>query len=250
MDTDRLARLFVEMADTLVEDYDVLDLFHTLLSGCVELLDAKVAGLALGETVDDLHLVASSDHAAAPLRLLQIQAEHGPAADCCRSGEPVEAGSVSEYADRWPLFAEEIAAAGYDGVLALPMRLRGDVIGALTLVGTTDVAPVQAQDRQVAQALADAACIAILQDQAAQARELVTEQLEGALSSRIAIEQAKGRLSAALGVSPDEAFARLRQYARSSRRRLTAVAQEAIVGDCRQFAVSEQERARLPQLHR
>ncbi len=245
MDTDRLARLFVEMADTLVEDFDVLDLFHTLVSGCVELLDASVVGLSLGETIDDLHLVASSDHAAAPLGLLQVQTEQGPAADCYRSGDPVEVGSVGEYADRWPQFTAEAVAGGYESVLALPMRLRGEVIGVLALLGPAALAPVHSRDRVVAQALADAATIAILQNREAQTSELLTEQLEGALSSRIVIEQAKGVLSAALGIGVDEAFARLRQHARNSRRRLTEVAQEVLVSDCSAFAVSGQERARL-----
>jgi len=245
MDTDRLARLFVELADTLVEDFDVLDLFHSLVSGCVELLDARAAGLVLGEHEDELHLVASSDHGATPLRLLQLQAEQGPAVDCYRSGEPVEVTQVGESADRWPVFAPAAAAEGYDSVLALPMRLRGQVIGVLTLFGSASVAAVHAEDRVVAQALADAATIAILQDRQDQARDVLNEQLEGALSSRIVIEQAKGRLSAVLGIGPDEAFSRLRRHARDTRRRLTVMAQDVITADVRDVAAElGRERAR------
>jgi len=236
MDTDRLARLFVEMADTLVEDFDVVDLFHSLVSGCEELLDVRGAGLALGESVDELHLVASSDHTATPLRLLEIQTKQGPAADCYRSGEPVEVTSVAALADRWPVFASAAAVEGHGSMLALPMRLRGHVIGVLMLFGSARAAPVRAEDRVVAQALADATTIAILQDRHAHQHEALTDQLQSALSSRIAIEQAKGRMSATLGIGPDEAFERLRGYARTNRRRLTDVAQDAITGDCREFA--------------
>jgi len=235
MDTDRLARLFVEMADTLVEDFAVVDLFHSLVSGCEELLDARAAGLVLGESVDELHVVASSDHTAALLRLLEIQTEQGPAADCYRSGEPVEVASVAGLADRWPVFAPAAAAEGYGSMLALPMRLRGHVIGVLTLLGSARAAPVRAEDRAVAQALADAATIAILQDRRVHQHEVLADQLQRALSSRIAIEQAKGRLSVVLGIGLDEAFERLRAHARSYRRRLTDVAQDAITGDCREF---------------
>lgn len=243
MDVDRLVRLFVELADTMVEDYDVLDLFNTLTSGCVELLDARAVGLAVGAAADDLHLVATSDHGRVPVHVLQLQAEQGPAVDCYRSGQPVEA-SLTECIDRWPAFAPAALAEGYGTVTALPMRLRGQVIGALTLLGSADAPPVKSQDLVVAQSLADAATIAILQDRQAKARELVTEQLEGALSSRILIEQAKGMLSASLGIGPDEAFTRLREHARDTRRRLTDVAREAIDGDGREFGRAGHQGAR------
>ena len=236
MDTDRLAQLFVELADTMVDEFDVLDLFHNLVSGCAELLDARLVGLALAGDVHGLQPVASSDHAGPSLRLLEISSEQGPALECYRDGVPVEVASVDRYAERWPRFAPAATAAGMDAVLALPMRLRGQVIGVLTLFGPAGVPPVHAEDRVIAQALADAATIAILQDREAQARELVAEQLEGALSSRIVIEQAKGKLSAMFEVGTDEAFELLRGYAREHRRKLSEVARQAIEGDGREFA--------------
>jgi GAF domain-containing protein len=230
MDSQKLANVFVELADTLVDDFDVLDLLHLLTTRCVDLLSAAAAGLLLTENGGELRLVVSSSEQAQLVELFQLQHHEGPCVDCFHSGEPVGTDRLDQAEERWPSFAPAAAAAGFASVIALPMRLRGQVIGALNLFGTAHGAPVSHEHLGLAQAMADTATIAILQERLARSRQLVTEQLEFALNSRIVIEQAKGVLSERLGIGTDEAFEVLRSHARSTRHRLTEVAEEAAQG--------------------
>jgi GAF domain-containing protein len=236
MDTERLALTFVELGDTLVADYDVVDVLRTLAERCVELFDATAAGIALVPQGADPRLVVASSDRAPLLALLEIHDEDGPALECYRSGEPVAVSRLADRSTDWPRFTAAAGAQGFGTVTALPLRRRREVIGVLSLLGTEHHPPVHGRDAVIAQALADAATIAILQYRDARTREVVNEQLENALTSRVVIEQAKGRLSAVLDIDVDEAFQRLRKRARDNRRLLTDVAREALDGDCHEFA--------------
>jgi GAF domain-containing protein len=236
MDVEKLATVFVELADTLVDDFDVYDLLHKLATRCVELLDAAAAGLLLTADGGQLELVVSSSEQAQLVELFQLQHLEGPCVDCFRSGEPVTVPNLDEAQDRWPSFAPAATRRGFTSVTALPMRLRGEVIGALNMFGVAGSSPVSDEQIPIAQALADASTIAILQHRLAHDRQVVNEQLQHALNSRIAVEQAKGVLSARLGMSTDEAFEVLRTHARTTRRRLTRVAEEVAQGDWSAFA--------------
>jgi GAF domain-containing protein len=213
-----LSAAFVEMADTLVADYDVVELAHRLVAHCVHLLPVASAGLLLTDERDQLRLLAASDEHA------QIAPDNsGPCLEAFRSGQPVHVDDLAEPDDRSPGFAEQAHRRGFRAVHGLPMRLREQIIGALVLFRTAP-GRIASDDLQLAQALADVATIGILQQRTLARRETAIEQLQGALNSRIAIEQAKGALAHRGGVDLDAAFDRLRGYARAHRSRLTEVA--------------------------
>jgi GAF domain-containing protein len=238
MDSAKLAAVFVELADTLVDDFDVLDLLHVLATRSVELLDAAAAGLMLTDDGDELKLVVSSTEQAQLMELFQLQNDEGPCLDCYHSGEPVLVPRLEDAQVRWPNFARAANGAGFTSVVALPMRLRGQIIGGLNLFGTGSTPPVRNEDLPTAQSLADAATIAIMQGRLARGLDVVNEQLQTALNSRVVIEQAKGALSRHLSISTEAAFEVLRSRARSTRRRLSDVAEDVAQGDLTEFADS------------
>lgn len=226
---ESLSRALVELADTLVDDFDVVELLTRLADHCVEVLDVGAAGLMLAATDGELKVMASSSDAVRLVELFEIQAHEGPCLDCYRTGTPVVNQDLGNANDRWPRFAPEALGAGFRSVHALPMRLRGSVLGALNLfhvepggVGQADIA--------AAQALADVATIAILQHRATLQAQLVNEQLHDALNSRVVIEQAKGVVSERQQLSMEQAFALLRGYARRSNLLLAQVAASVIDG--------------------
>jgi transcriptional regulator with GAF, ATPase, and Fis domain len=223
-----LVSAFVRLADTLVADYDVIDLFHGLCGDCVTLLGADAAGLLLTDQRGALQVVSASSEAANLVELFQIQSEQGPCLDCFNSSAQVHAGDLN--ADgRWPRFAARAADHGFVAVHALPMRLRGQTIGALNLFHRRSTT-MASDDLAVGQALADVATIAILSDRNTRERERLTEQLQAALTSRVIIEQAKGILAERGQIALDDAFTRLRSHARSSQQRLSDLARAVIDG--------------------
>ena len=222
------ASTFVELVDTLVEDFDVIDLLTVLASRCVELLDAAAAGILLADESGHLRVMAASTEQIALLELFQVQNEQGPCLESFRTGHVVADPDLTA-GSRWPLFAAESIAAGFPSVCAVPMRLREVILGCLNLFLTNPV-PLSASDIQLAQALADVASIAMVQDQAARDAAIREGRLQLALNSRIVIEQAKGMLAEHGGVDMDEAFNQLRNFARSNNRRLTEVAESLAAG--------------------
>jgi GAF domain-containing protein len=231
MDNEKLANVLVSVADTLVDDFDVVDLLYNLVVRSVDLFGATAAGLLLADEEGTLRVASASSEGARLLELFQIQHQEGPCLDCFRSGQPVRTERLDTEETRWPTFASAATDQGFVGVLALPMRLRGRVIGALNLLSEHSAPPIAADEIPLAQALADVATIAILQDRLARSRELLAEQLQSALNSRVVIEQAKGALATRLDVEHEEAFALLRTYARNDRRKLVDVAEEVINTD-------------------
>ena len=224
---ERLTELFVEVADTLVADFDIIDFLHTLTDHAAAVSGAEAVGLMLADHHGQLRYVAASNETGKMLELFQLQNQEGPCLDCYSSQAPVVNADLSSANDRWPNFAPKAIAAGFQSVHAFPMRLRGTTIGALNLFGHADV-EFEELDVRVVQALADVATIALLQERAIARSEALTEQLQGALNSRIVIEQAKGALAQTEGSSPAEAFELLRAEARSSRRRLVDVASDVL----------------------
>jgi GAF domain-containing protein len=225
-----LARTLVELADTLVDDFDVVDLLTRLADRCVEILDVDAAGIMLAAPDGQLRVMASSSEAVRMLELFEIQAHEGPCLDSHRTGQPVVNQDLATVNGRWPHFAPEALAAGFHAVHALPMRLRGAVIGALNLfrTGSGEMSPA---DIDVAQAFADVATIAILQHRAALDAQVINDQLTHALNSRIVIEQAKGMVAERLDLDMEQSFAALRSHARNHNLRLVDVANGVIAGD-------------------
>lgn len=227
VDSEKLAKTFVELADNLIDDFDALDLLTVLVERSVDLLDVVASGLLFADGQDQMRLVASSAESARLLELYHIQNDEGPCLDCYRTGTPVSIGSMEEARSRWPRFAEAASRAGFVGVLAVPLRLRGRVIGALILFDANG-GLYDPTTHPVAQAMADVATIAILQERLGKQQEVLNAQLQSALTSRVVIEQAKGVLAARLDVDMGEAFERLRQRSRNDRRRLVEVAEEVV----------------------
>jgi GAF domain-containing protein len=232
--SERLAQTFVELADTLVADFDLLEFLQALTERCVELLEVDAAGLLLAGADGSLRLVAASAEEARVVELLQIQHDEGPCPDSYRTGLAVIVPDmrVPEVAVRWPRFAAAAAAGGLVGVHALPMRLRDEVIGTLNLFSSAP-GGLEPLVSGAARALVDVATIGILQERAIRERELVAGQLQVALNSRVVIEQAKGILAERLQVSTDEAFLLMRRFARNHNRPLTQLAGDVIQGTTR-----------------
>ncbi len=221
---------FVELADTLVDDYDIIDLLDRLVAHCIRLTATQAAGILLADPRGELRVVASSNEDAQMMELLQLQSNQGPCMDSFRTAAPVSVPDLSEAAARWPIFVEAVARQGkFRSVHALPLRLRGEAIGALNLFHTQP-GPLASDDLALGQAQADVATIGILSEQAIRRGEVVNEQLQTALNSRVIIEQAKGALSQRFGLSMDAAFDRLRTFSRDHNLRLAEVARQIVDG--------------------
>jgi GAF domain-containing protein len=188
-----------------------------------------------------LRVAAASAQAAELLELFQLQNDQGPCLDCFRTGQPVSATGLTGTDQRWPRFALAAVQAGFSTVEALPMRLRDQVIGALNLF-RAEPGPFDPADLRIAQALADVATIGLLHERNVRRRETVAEQLQGALNSRVVIEQAKGKLAERLSIDMDRAFTMLRDYARNSNQRLTDVARDFVAGASADFPPSARHR--------
>ena len=221
---ERLARIFVEVADTLVSEFDLIDFLHMLVNRAADLIEGATVGLLVTDQQDELRFVAASDENTRLLELFQVQSEEGPCMDAYRTGAPVTNVDLRRAGTRWPLFAPHATQAGYRSVHAFPLRLRNDVIGAMNVFGSAPGLVLNQADVQILQALTDIAAISLLQERSIRRGELLTEQLQGALNSRITIEQAKGRLAQVHDITADQAFTLLRNYARNSNRRLIDIA--------------------------
>ena len=221
--TAHLSDLFVEVADTLVDDFDLV-LFRQSLSQHVAVVgEANAVGLMLADHRGELRFMAASNESGEMLDLLQLHAHEGPCLECFVGGEPVVNADLAGAQERWPVFAPAALSAGFSAVHAFPMRLRDTVIGTINAF-STEQAVLGDDERRVIQGLADIATIAILQERSIARAEALTEQLQSALNSRIVIEQAKGVIAQQHDISVSDAFEALRAYARRHRLRLVDVA--------------------------
>jgi GAF domain-containing protein len=237
-----LLKAFIEFADTIVDEYDVVEFLHRLATRCVELVDASEAGIMLADRDGTLHYIASSSERMRLIELFELQHDEGPCLDAFRDGVAVHASLTGDAHTRWPHFGPHAQEVGFEWVSALPMRLRTEVIGALNLFSASP-GPLSAEDQQVAQALADIATIGILQERALNDAQVVTTQLEGALESRVVIEQAKGIVAEHNHIDIDVAFEVLRAYARTHHSLLRHTAQQIIDGTLVSDALIEPTRS-------
>jgi transcriptional regulator with GAF, ATPase, and Fis domain len=224
-----LARTFVELADTLVADFDLTDFLSMLAERCVELLGGAEVGLLLADPRGGLQVMASSTERMRMAELLEVQYEEGPCLDCYRLGQPVLNQRLDLAEHRWPRFAPRARDSGFQMVHALPLRLRNDVIGAMNVFGT-DPYEITPAEVNLTRAFADAATIGILQERMVKQQSDLSVQLQGALNSRIVVEQAKGIVAERLKVDMDAAFGLIRGHARNGSVQLSAVAGALIEG--------------------
>lgn len=225
----RVVQAAAFLADTVNDDLDLSDVLYGLTASCVELLDVDTAGLLLADEQGRLHTVASSHEATRLLELFQLQSDEGPCVDCYRGGAPVSCTDLADAGARWPTFTPRARSDGVHAVHAVPLRVRDQIIGGLNLFRCRPE-PVPNADLAIAQSLATVTTVGILQSRARRSSELLNEQLQNALNSRVIIEQAKGFLAERHREGLPEAFARLRNYARSHGERLTTVAREVVGG--------------------
>jgi len=227
MNQELLSDTFVDLADTMVADFDVIDFLHLLTDRSVQLLGASAAGVMLADPRGALRLVAASSEAARLLEVFQLQSDEGPCLETIRTGHPVTEPDLNHAQQRWPRFTPAALRAGFAAVHALPMRLREQVIGGLNLFREQS-GPFDPADVRIGQALADTATIGLLHERNLRRSEILGEQLQGALNSRITIEQAKGKLAERFGIDLDTAFITLRHYARDHNLRLSDLSQAFI----------------------
>lgn len=218
----RVLSAVVSLVDSLLDDFDVVDLLTELTERCAELLDIASAGFLLADPLHQLHLMAATSEQTRDIELFQLQAEQGPCIDCYRTGEPVLVADLGAQIDRWPRFVPAATQAGFAAVHAVPMRAAGVDLGALGLFDTQPGELTEA-DRLVAQTLAHIACVAVLQEHPPTLATVVSP-LRSALTGRVVVEQAKGFISEVLGVSMDQAFRLIRSHSRSRGEHLTDVA--------------------------
>lgn len=218
----RVLDAVVSLVDSLLADFDVVDLLTELTERCAALLEIESAGLLLVDPLEQLRLLAATSEETRELELFQLQADEGPCVDCYTTGQPISVADIQAEADRWPRFVPAALDAGFASVHAVPMRAAGIVMGALNLFGTHPGALSDA-DLLVGQTLAHIATVAILQEHPP-TPFTVMPQLRSALTSRVLVEQAKGFLREILDVSVEDAFTLLRSYARANGEHLTDVA--------------------------
>jgi transcriptional regulator with GAF, ATPase, and Fis domain len=225
---DRVAKIFVEVADTLVDGFDVVDFLYRLTERATELSSVTATGLLLADLSGRLHFMAASDERMELLELFQLQSDEGPCRDCFTTGQPVIENDLTSATSRWPSFVPRATGAGFTSVHAFPLRLRRDVIGSMGLFSeSTD--PFHPALAPILQALADVATIALLQERSIRRSEIVTGQLQGTLNQRIIIEQAKGAIASRYDITVDQALTLLRTYVRTNDLQLTETARTIVI---------------------
>jgi hypothetical protein len=223
----RINQAFVRVADTLMDSYDIVDLLVTLVQECTDLLDTEAGGLLIANSAGELELIASSSEDAEFVEVMQLAAGAGPCVDCYTSGVAVSVGNIDKSGEKWPQFRAAALERGFHSIHATPMRLRGAVIGTMNLLSVRE-GELVARDAALAQALADVAIIGILQERSLRDPNIIIEQLQLALDTRIMVEQAKGVLAYTRSLSMDEAFNALRSYAREHKLTLRTVAENVV----------------------
>lgn len=227
-----LGRTLVELADTLVQDFKPLDYLYLLCDRCVEVLDVDEVGVLLAGSEGVLTLSAASSGKMDLLELFEMQQQEGPCYDAFMTGKVVAHGDITDEpaTEQWPTFAPRAAEVGFRSVYGFPLRLRDEVIGALNMF-RYDVGAFEADDVLAGRTMADMATVGIMQERAVRSAALASEESQRTLDSRAIIEQAKGALVERLGISPEEAFARIHRRARNDGFRLTEVCEAVIEGD-------------------
>jgi len=240
-----LARTFVELADTLVADFDLIEFLAMLADRSVELLGTAEVGLVLAGP-RGLQVMAASSERMKLTELLEVQFDEGPCFECYSIGLPVLNQRLASAEVRWPRFAPKARRSGFEMVHAVPLRLRDQVIGAMNIFDSS-LHEMTSTELNLLRAFADAATIGILQQRTVKQQSDLSVQLQGALNSRIAVEQAKGIVAERLKVDMDTAFGMIRHHARNHGSQLSAVADALIHGSLNATALAPLPKAATDQ---
>jgi GAF domain-containing protein len=215
------------LADTLIDDFDLVELLDRLMAACLSLLEVRAAGILLVNSDQTLEVAASSNADSRLIEVFQLESNAGPCVDVVRTGRALSITDAEEIDRRWPEFGRAVRSVGYSAVYALPMRFDKETIGALNLFDA-DKPPLSDHDRGLAQALADVASIGVLQQRSLTRALTLAEQLRLALDTRIAVEQAKGLVAEYAGVDMGVAFEAIRRFSRHHRLKLAVVAESLV----------------------
>lgn len=228
VDQTALRHAFADFAEALLQRYDIGDVLYRLTDQVVAVLGVDGAGVSLGLTSDGLRFVTATDQRVAKLEGAQIDAGEGPCFDAYRTGELI---TVSDLQDepRWDDYRRIADEQQFRAVAGIPMPVVRQRIGALDLYRT---APHhwEPEELEVAQLLANVASGYILNWQTLDRQTTLAQQLQGALDSRIVIEQAKGVLAGRHGIDVAAAFERLRKHSRDSQTKIHEVARRIVSG--------------------
>jgi transcriptional regulator with GAF, ATPase, and Fis domain len=229
MNDEVLFATLIELADTTTTGFDLVSMSDRLVRACVEVLGVTAAGIMLADQRNTLRVFASSNEETRILELLELQNNDGPCLEAFHTGTPIDGVNLSRYTTRWPHFTTAALSAGFNTAYAVPMRLRDQTIGALNLF-QAEIEPFSTHKINVARVLADMAAIGIINHWSLRQQEVLAQQLQSALNTRVIIEQAKGVIAERQGISPGEAFEHLRDTARSSQRPIADVAIDTVSG--------------------
>jgi GAF domain-containing protein len=212
----------IHLADTLVDDFDLLDYLDVLLTHSSRVLGATAGGVMLADRDGELQVLASSDERTRLMELYELQRREGPCVEAHLRAQAVVEEDLTT-SSRWPAFTPRALEAGFRAAFAYPLRLRGECIGALNLF-RDEPGPIPATDHRVAQALAHMAAIGIVNQRALSRAHVVVEELQTALNSRVVLEQAKGIVAERTGADMGEAYQLVRWYARNHNLTIRSVA--------------------------
>ncbi|MFG6504396.1 ANTAR domain-containing protein [Microbacterium sp. P05] len=226
---DQLLQTVSTLADSLVDDFDIVDLLQLLVEESARIFDATAAGILLVSQDRVLEVIASTSERSEFVGLMQLRAGEGPCVEAVATGAVVSVADLAKITDRWPDFAADALRSGFASIHAIPMRLRDSVIGSLNLFRDR-VGELNATDAAAAKTLADIATISILQHRLVEESVVAQGQLQRALDSRVVIEQAKGYIAQSHDLDMDEAFRLIRAHARSTQSRLSDIAADITAG--------------------
>jgi GAF domain-containing protein len=222
-----LERALTQLADLRTSPVTVEAALRRIVESADALFQVDGSALMLVDRDQVLRNLAVSHLRAAMLEELQAEHGEGPCVDAYDEKQTVWADDLGRE-ERWPGFSPVAAGHGLAAVLASPIPYSSEAVGVVAVLSSEPHPWTEAEQEGIV-AFTDLAAMLILNAMAAKERGRMALELQGALDSRVVIEQAKGVLVGRHGLSPRQAFERLRGLARDQRRPLAEVA-AAVVG--------------------
>jgi GAF domain-containing protein len=225
--TPELAERIASLAKLLLDDESTDAPLRQLTELALELIPgSEAAGIVAAS--DKSWISAATGPEVADLHKHQLESGDGPVAEAIRHGE---ARRIDDAADeqRWHPVCAQMMAAGYASCLVLPLQTSPRPSGVLAIYGR-DQQAFAASEHDIALLFAAQGGVAF--DNAAayrSCRQLVTN-LQLALESRAAIEQAKGILVAQYGYTPDIAFKHLSAQSQKTNRKVRDISADLVAG--------------------